>query len=471
MIVCALFLSPLALADGLPELGDSSATVLSPLQEQKIADQIMRQVMASDDVVSDAEVNDYVQNLGYRLASHGPDPHQQFNFFVVKDNTINAFAMPGGVVGVHTGLIIAADTESEVAGVLGHEIGHVVQHHLARMLAQQKIDSVVSMATMALALLAAVGNPQLGGGAMMTASANAIQKQLDYTRDHEREADRVGLQIMTDSGFDPHGMPAFFEVLQKGTRFVQGTAPSFLRTHPLTTERITDVRGRVEQMSSFKLVEESQEFYYVRAKLLADLGTPTQAVDSFRNNLQEKKYTNEAGQHYGLAIALMRKRDFTGAAKELDWLKMNAPVHAMIANLAANIAVAQNKPEQAEKAFITGLAIFPNHRALIYGYAEHLLALNQVDNALKLISDKQSSFPDDPYFYELISKAYTMQGKVLLRHQAQGEAYVRRYHIPKAIEQMDLAAKATDGDFYQHSIVEARLSQLRQLVDDPKKPK
>jgi predicted Zn-dependent protease len=469
-ILSAIFLIvPLALADGLPDLGDSSATVLSPLQEQKIADQIMKQVMSSDEVVSDPEITDYVQNLGYRLASHGPDPFQKFNFFVVKDNTINAFAMPGGVVGVHTGLILAAENESEVAGVLGHEIGHVVQHHLARMLAQQKVDSVLSMATMALALLAAVGNPQLGSGAMAAASAQSVQKQLDYTRAHEREADRVGLQIMTDAGFDPNGMPAFFEILQKGTRFVQGNAPSFLRTHPLTSERITDVRARVEQMGAYKTVQEGPDFYFVKAKLLAGLNSPSQAVDIFRNNLQEKKYGNEAAQHYGLAVALMRNRDWPAARKELEWLRANFPPYAMMATLAANLAVAEGNRALAAQEFSNGLAMFPDSRALVYAYAEYLFSLNKVEDVLKFVRDRQDSFPDDPYLYELMSKAYTLQGRELLRHQMQGEAYVRRYDIPRAVEQMDLAAKAADGDFYQHSIVEARLNQLRLLVDDPKK--
>ena len=133
-ILFASLFAPLALADDLPDLGDVSATVLSPLQEKKIADQIMRDVMSSDEVLSDPEITDYIQNLGMRLASNGPDKTQWFNFFVVKDNSINAFAMPGGVVGVHTGLIVAASNESELAGVIGHEIGHVVQHHMARML-------------------------------------------------------------------------------------------------------------------------------------------------------------------------------------------------------------------------------------------------------------------------------------------------------------------------------------------------
>lgn len=466
--VCCLLLPAGLLADGLPDLGDSSASVMSPLDEKKIADQIMRSVMQSDDVESDPEIQDYVQNLGMRLATASQDKQQEFKFFVVKDTSINAFAMPGGVIGVHTGLIIAADSESEVAGVLGHEVGHVVQRHLARMMAQQKRDSIISMASMGLALLAARANPQLASGAMTAAGAGALQKQLDYTREHEREADRVGLQIMTDAGFDSRAMPAFFEILQRGTRFSEGSAPAFLRTHPLTTERIADVRSRVEQ-SAYRQVQDSPEFQYTRAKLIANLGPPRQAIELFRGNLMSKKYTNEAAQHYGLALAYLRNNDTPSATQELNWLRANALPHPVIATLAANIAVSRNDAVQAAQRYEEGLKAFPQYRALIFGYAEHFLRLNQPDRVIQFVQSKQSQYPDDAYFYELLSRAYAKQGKNLLQHQAQGEAYFRSYNLQGAIEQMDLAAKAGDGDFYQQSIVEARLRQFQQLSDSPKK--
>ncbi|MEY3747716.1 MAG: hypothetical protein RL194_1175 [Pseudomonadota bacterium] len=471
MLLSALMLPavlPAASANELPDLGDVSATVLSPLQEQMIANQIMRDVMRSNQVSRDVEINDYIHNLGYRLVSHGPDKRQSFNFFVVQDNTINAFAMPGGVIGVHTGLILAANNESELAGVLGHEIGHVVQRHLARMMAQQKQDYLLNLATMGLALLAARSNPQLGSGAMAAASAGAVQKQLDYTREHEREADRVGLQILDSAGFDTRGMPEFFNTMMKSSRFVDGSAPSFLRTHPLTTERITDVRNRVDSMP-YRQVPDSQEFQYVRAKLRAAHGSASQAVTYFQETLREGRYTNEAAEQYGLALAMMRNNNPEGAAQQVEWLRKNAPRHPYVETLAANLLVARRDVEGAGKQFAQALQQFPNHRALIYGYAEHYLALGQADKALKLIGDKQPAWPDDPYFYELKSRAYTMQGKNLLRHQAQGEAYFRRYDLQSALEQMDLAAKANDGDFYQQSIVEARLNQLKQMALEPKK--
>ncbi|HAF00961.1 MAG TPA: peptidase M48, partial [Methylophilaceae bacterium] len=233
----------------LPDLGDVSQTVLSQQDERRIGEQILREVATSDEVLQDAEVTDYLQALGDRLATNGPDKQQKFTFFVVKDKSINAFAMPGGVIGVHTGLFLAVNSESELASVLGHEIGHVTQHHLARMLASQKYDTFKNIAGIALALLVSRSNPQLASGALTAASATTIQRQLDYTREHEREADRVGLSILDNTGFDVRAMPAFFNTLQRGTRFVEGTAPSFLRTHPLTSERIADVSNRVQNMT------------------------------------------------------------------------------------------------------------------------------------------------------------------------------------------------------------------------------
>lgn len=456
-------------ANELPDLGDVSATVLSPLQEQAIAEQILREVAISPEVLQDVEVMDYIQALGGKLVASGPDKRQKFYFFVVQDLSINAFAMPGGVIGVHTGLMLSANTESELAGVLGHEIGHVTQRHLARILASQKYDTFKNIAGIALALLLSRSNPQLATGAFTTVSALGVQSKLDYTREHEREADRIGLQILDSGGFDVRGMPGFFQVMQRGTRF-EGSAPSFLRTHPLTSERIADVTNRVENMQ-YKQVTDSLEFHYVRAKLRANNGVPESAIALFEQNIREQRFQNEAAEHYGLALAQLRKNAFAQVEKELVWLRKNASPHAMIESLAARLEVAKNNPQQADKQYAAALARYPDNRALIYGYAEHYLAIRQPDKAVKLVMAKQGLYPDDAYFYDLLAKAYSMQNKSLLSHQAQSEGYYRKYDLRRAIEQMELAAKANDGDFYQQSIVEARLKQLRQMAADEQKPK
>lgn len=458
---------PKDVSSDLPELGDNSQTVLTPLEEQRIGEQIMRDVMTSDDVVQDVEVVDYVQNLGNRLVAASEAKDQQFNFFVVKDSSINAFAMPGGVVGVHTGLIASANSESELASVLGHEIGHVTQHHLARMLAQQKIDTFKNIAGIAAAILLARANPDLATGALTTATAAGVQRELDYTREHEREADRVGLNVMQNAGFDPRAMSAFFSTLQRNTRFIDGTAPSFLRTHPLTVERIADMQNRVDGMP-YRQVTDSFDYQLVRAKLRATTGLAGDSTALFRANIKEHRYANEAAEHYGLAVALLRKNDMTGAAAEVKWLRTNAPKNPFIETLAAKFEVARNNPQAAAQQYAAGLALFPNYRALIDGYAELFLSTNQPDKAISFVQSKLTVYPKDGDLYDLLAKAYNLKGKQLLRYQAQGEAYYRKYNLPRAVEQMELATKATDGSFYEKSIVEARLKELQRLQKNEK---
>ena len=287
-----------------------------------------------------------------------------------------------------------------------------------------------------------------------------VQKQLDYTRDHEREADRVGFQILTDAGFDGRAMVSFFSTLQKGSRFSEGAAPSFLRTHPITTERISDISNRVKE-SRYRQIPDNPDFLYIKSKLRASNGTPQSAVDEFEGSIKDKRYMNESAERYGLAIAYMRKNDFVKARQEVEWLKTNAKKDVLIETLACKLEVATNQPAQALNLYLKALNIYPNYRALIYGLAELYLMTNEPEKSIRLINDKLNFYPDDSYFYELLSRAYAKQGKELLQYQAQSEAYYRKFNLPRAIEQMEFAAKSKDGNFYQKSIVESRLKQLK----------
>ena len=460
ILLASFFCCLSVFANELPDLGDSSQLIISAKEEQAIAKAILKEVAVSPEIVQDIEVIDYLKNLGNRLVAYSPNKTQQFNFFVVNESSINAFAMLGGVIGVHTGLILASNSESEVASVLGHEIAHVTQRHLPRMIAQQKNDSIKTVLGIALALLVARANPQLSAGTMTAASAMGVQKQLDYTREHEKEADRVGFQILTDAGFDGRAMVSFFSTLQRGSRFSEGAAPSFLRTHPITTERISDISNRVKD-TRYRQIPDNPDFVYIKAKLRATNGTPQSAVDEFEGSIKDKRYMNEAAERYGLAAAYMRKNDFVKAKQEVEWLKTNAKKDVLIETLACKLEVATNQPAQALNLYLKALNIYPNYRALIYGLAEHYLMTNEPEKTIKLINDKLNIYPDDSYFYELLSRAYSKEGKELLQYQAQSEAYYRKFNLPRAIEQMEFAAKSKDGNFYQKSIVESRLKQLK----------
>lgn len=461
LLAALLLLTPQVMADGLPDLGESSQDAFSPQQERQIGQAVMRDIRASGSLVDDAELTEYLNDLGYRLVANSQGNRQDYEFFLIQDNTLNAFALPGGYIGVHTGLIQSAQSESELASVLAHEIAHVSQHHLARIIAKTQQSTWASLAALAVAILAARSNPQIATAAITTAQAATVQTQLDYTRDHEREADRIGLQTLSRAGFDVHAMPAFFGRLQKFGRLYENNAPEYLRTHPLTTERIADVQNRVETLP-YHQVPDSLEFQLVRAKLNAGQGTPDQAVKTFEATLREKKYTSETAQRYGLISALLRARDFARAEREIAALRKAAPANPMVENLAAQVKAAAGQTAAALAQYRAALKRFPHYRALVYNYAQTMLQNRQEREALNLVGEQLKTYPDDWRLYQLQAQAYAAQGKILPQHLALAEAYARQGNLTAAIEHLQIGLAAKDGDFYQMSIAEARLRQLRQ---------
>jgi predicted Zn-dependent protease len=462
ILPCALFAASVALAEGLPDLGDVSQATFTPLLERKLGDQIMREIRIDPQYYEDVEATDYINALGDRLVAKGSDTRQKFDFFLIRDNQINAFALPGGYIGVNTGLLLAAQSESEVAGVLSHEIAHVTQRHIARMIAQQDKNQIVSLAALAVAILAARTSPDAASAAAAFGTASAIQSQLNFTRDNEREADRVGLQILEAAGFDPRAMPAFFERLQRATRIYEGkgSAPSYLRTHPLTYERIADVQNRVESFP-YRQVPDSLDFQLVRAKLKATLDQPREAREFFADSIAERKFLSEASSRYGLALTLLRLKDLAGAQQQYAELRKMGRTSSMIDSLGCEIRAAAGASGAAVQCYQDALKVYPNHRALLYGYIDLLLAQRKAQPALQLIDERLRLYTEDYRLYQRQSQAYALLGKNYAQHRALGEAYYRMGNLPGAIEQLQIAAKSGDGDFYQMSAVEARLRELR----------
>lgn len=468
LIILLFLLMPRALADGLPELGEASQTTLSPLQEWQLGESIMREIRADPSYLNDPPLNEYLTNLGYRLISSGDDSKTSLEVFAIRDNQINAFALPGGFIGVNTGLILLTQSESELSSVLAHESGHVTQHHIARILATQKQTLATSLAGIAVAILAARYNPQISQAAIVGTQAAAMQNQLNFTREHEKEADRIGLQRLDKAGFDVRAMPVFFEHLQKATRFAEGNAPSYLRTHPLTFERIADMQNRVQSMQ-YRQVTDSQEFQFLRARLRAQEESPKDAIVYFENSLQEKKYTNEAAQHFGLAIALIRARNLERAEQEFTQVRKIAQPSPLIEILAGQLKSAGGKTAEAAAIYSAALKSYPQYRPLVYASCEAFLQNRQPQDALKLISDKLQFYPQDYNLYLLQAKSYAVLDKKLLQHKSQAEAYYLLGNLRGAVEQLQIAQKSGDGDFYQLSAVEARLKELRALEADARK--
>lgn len=459
LLLCCIPLC--ANADGLPDLGDPSQEELSPQQEQQIGEQSMLQIRAGKTYLGDSEVDDYLNDLGYRLASNSNDPSQSFDFFAINDDNINAFALPGGYIGVNTGLILTAQSESELASVLAHEIAHVTQHHLARMFAHQKADTMTSMAALAVAILAARTNPQASQAALIGAQASSIQRQLNFTRAHESEADRVGLATLERAGFDVHAMPEFFERMQRGTRLLDNNTPSWLLTHPVTAERIADIENRVRQMP-YKLVADNLDFQLVRAKLLATEKSPREAVAYFEQALSgPRKFGDPVVQRYGLALALLRAGKTSQASQELATLRKAMPSNDMIDTLSGHIYKAAGMSDARLDAFYRDATqAYPQHRALAYDYAEHLIEEKKYAEALKQLEDRIGNYPNDARLYELQARTYAALDKPQEEHHALAYNYILHGDLRGAIEQLELA-KQSGSDYYQLSIIESDLKQFK----------
>ncbi len=448
----------------LPDLGDSSQVAFSPAQERKVGEAIMRQIRAQGGYLQDPEVNDYLNELGYRLQVASGDTRQDFEFFGVPDGSINAFALPGGFIGVNTGLILLAQNESELASVLAHEMSHVTQRHMARMIDNQKNNMLLSLAGLALAVLASrAGGASKGDGvsaAIASTQALSAQQQLNFTRENEYEADRIGFQRLVAAGFDPGAAATFMERLQRSTRFIDGNTPSYLRTHPITYERIAEAQARAQDLP-YRQVPDSLEFHLVRALLKSYQGDAREQVTNFEVALRDRKYNNEIAERYGLVASLLRAEKIPRAKAELVKLEKIAPPHPMIDAMAGNVLMGAKEYDAAAKRFESALVRYPNKMQLVYDYPEALLKAGKPAQASAFAETQLLRFPGNGPLHRIAARAYAEQNMRLKEHEHQGEYYAWAGALALAIGQMELAAKAGDGNFYQVSVVETRLRKLR----------
>jgi predicted Zn-dependent protease len=454
LLALTLAIQPVLAAD-LPDLGEVSRQYFSDQEEQVLGRTIMRDVYADPRYLDDPEIETYLNQLGYKLVSVSPRNQREFSFFVVDDPTINAFAMPGGNIGVHTGLLLTAQSESELASVIAHEISHVTQDHIARMVAAQSQSYWPTMAALALALLASRSNPNVASAAIASTQAFSIQNQLNYSRDYEREADRLGYELLTRAGFDPRGMSTFFNRLQRASRFYDSSAPAYLRTHPLTSDRIADMEARSES-APYHQVEDSLDFQLVRARLRAREGSPDDAVLAARSTLKEKRYSNEAAARYALVSALLRARQFKEAEFELQKIAPGKTTSPMLQQLAAYTAQAAGNQALALQRYKTGSTAHPGYRPLQYGYIAALLTAGRSSEALGLVDKQLALYPLDRRLWRLSAQTHAQLGHRLLSYQAQAEAAALSGNLVNAIELINLGIKAGDGDFHEMSAAEAR---------------
>ncbi|TAG06222.1 MAG: M48 family peptidase [Betaproteobacteria bacterium] len=452
-------------AQRLPELGDSSGSLVSAAQERRMGQEAMRELRASGAVLNDPEVNGYLNELGKRILSANPEIREPFEFFAVADSSVNAFAMPGGFIGVNMGLVLLTQTESELAGVLAHEIAHVTQKHYARQLDDQRKNAWMQIAGIAAAVLAArAGNGDAAQGALLGSQAAQIQGYLNFSRDNEREADRIGFQYLRNAQFDPGAMSTFMERLQRATSVSDtGAVPGYLRTHPVTIERVGETRALASNVA-LRLPKENSDYFYVRALLRSYVGDEQQAIAHFKSAIAERKFSTESSARYGLAAAYLRAREFASTKQEIGKLSADGLAHPMFAALLGQAYLQNEEFGRASEFLTAAIERFPNHTQLHYDLPEALLRLKQPKLAMQRIEASLAKRSEDVLLLNLASRAAADLGQKLRQHRFLGEQYFRQGNLSAALDQFELSSKAGDGDYFEASYVEARARDMKREI-------
>jgi len=475
--LCALLVvvgAPRAAEINLPDMGSPADAVLSKSEESQIGRAIMHQIRASGALVEDPVVNEYINDIGHRVAAHANEGGQKFTFFVIDDPSINAFALPGGYIGVHTGLIEATRTEDELAGVLAHEVAHVTQRHIARAITASKRQSLLSTAIMLGAMIA--GAAGAGGdavqGAMAVAQGTQQQAQINFTRSNEYEADRVGIDALAEAGFDPLGMATFFEVISRNTRPVEARVPEFLRTHPVGTARIAEARNRARSYPPVTR-DDTHNYGITRARLIVNgMDIPEDAVERFEQQSYERQID---AVKYARGLAYLRAGRNQEANRVFeDLLSRDPKVIAYHIGLARAQLALERLPE-AQSTYESALELFPRNVPLVIDYAEALLQFGQAEYAHDILLDLLNNVPPTPEQVRLIARAaidagdeaeahyYMAEYRFMIGDLVGGVTFLQRALALPELGDIQRARFEARIDFIQEFMSPEQLQQMRRM--------
>ncbi len=458
-------------ANDLPDMGSPASSVITLDDEYRIGLQVVRQLREEGQIVEDPEATEYLQALGSRLVAQATgDSGQKFQFFFVKDGGINAFALPGGFIGVNYGLLLAARNEAQLAGVLAHEIAHVTQRHIARRVRSQGQQSIATMATILAAILigAATGSSDATMGGVAMAQGAAMQQQINFTRANENEADRVGMGFLAAAGFDPYGMPDFFETLGRRNGSAGRDIPEILQSHPVTTNRIAESRARAAQLPPGKQTPESVSFLLTRERLRV-IASP--ADSNVRRYYAERRDVQDQtiGEQYGEALAAFQAGNAPASLDSLTELARQHPQVPMLQSSLGQALMKAGATEEALETFRRALAVSPRNIPLTIRYAEALLKVDQAKTAHQLLLDLFNNVAPTPEQIRFTAIAASSAGDT-------GDAafYMSEYHIatgnlPLSVSQLEMALAAPNLTAVQRSRFQARLDEVREVVFNDRK--
>jgi predicted Zn-dependent protease len=446
----------------LPDFGSSADLVMSGTEERLLGNAFMQSVRKALPVMGDPLLTDYIQSLGNQLVAADGAGAGNFDFFLIDQPVVNAFAGPDGHIGVFSGLILTSQSESELAAVLAHEIAHVTQRHLMRAFEdQQRLSLPTTALLIAAAILGAQVDAQVGAAALVGVQAAAIQHQINFTRQNEEEADRIGITTLAGAGFDPYAMPGFFQRLAKASRVSESNAPEFLRTHPVNPNRIADGLARAERYG-YRQRADNLRFHLARARLREhSYKDPAKAVEHFRANLAARRYGNKDAETYGYALALSRAGQ-NAQARELARQLLDAhPNQVELIVVDALLAAKTGARDEALSSLRTAVGLRPDNLPLRITYAQVLMDAGRHAQALSTLEDAVRLRSAPAHVYDLMSDAALKAGNKAATHRYRGEKLYIEGDLEPAIRQMELALNTPGLGFHEASKIQVRLDALK----------
>ena len=463
-------------ATDLPDIGSPADSILTRSKAETIGRSMVVRLREQGLLLEDPELHEYINSLGSRLAAHAHEGGHRFRFFVVNDSAVNAFALPGGYIGINSGLILQTKTESELAGVLAHEIAHVTQNHIARRAQAQGRASVLATAAVLASIVvgAATGaDPETIQASAMAAQGMAVQQTINYTRENEYEADRVGVRTLAEAGFNPQGMPDFFETMGRLSGSMANRIPEFLLTHPVSATRIAETRGRVEKMKPGP-VYESPEYPLMKARLrVLHAASGRDAVDWFESRIErldDEEQTPES-LRYGKALALLKAGKPDQAVPVMYDLHMeneaSIPYYAGL----GQAQVASRQGAEGLLTFQQAMGLFPRNVPLTVRYAEALMVEGQYDEAHKVLLDLFNLVPPTPPQVQLIANAASAAGDTAESYYYLAEYHLMSGQVTLAAQKLQLALGVPGTSDIQRSRFQARLNEITPYLPKKQRPR
>ena len=454
----------------LPDMGASADSILSRKEEEEYARTLLMQMRAYEVLVEDPQIAAFFADMGYRLVAYSDRPDKSFTFVVLNEDAVNAFAAPGGVIALFSGMILTADDESEIAGVVAHEIAHITQLHLYRTLEKTKAMTIPIALAMLGLVLAGGGSGDAIQGALIGGSAAIQQAQINFTRQHEAEADRIGIKTLSQAGYDPNGMAAFFEKMDRVTRSAGQGPPEYLRTHPVNVSRIAEAQDRARVMSVPEK-ESQRDFFLMQARLRTLVSdSPAVALKYFDDRRRRADIDEDAVEavEYGSAIALQQQGKYDEARKSLESLLAHNPhltYELQLADLDFESGDKQAALERLDRLYNN----FPGNHAIVMQYGDALLRTGNKDDARKaeqVLREQLVRRGDDPLLQELYARASNESGNRVRASEAIAEAYFLRGQIQEAILQLKRLSEESDLTYYQRARITARLDEMQRTLSE-----